>query len=65
MVSLPSPDRYDLAVVGVSAVLLVVAYVIYPVQFLQIIVWLTIFTIYVGWMALALKRFVFDEEQTA
>lgn len=61
----PTPGRYDLAILGVSAVLLVFSYVIYPVQFLQIAVWFAIFTMYVGWMAFALRRFVFGEDSAA
>jgi hypothetical protein len=65
MVSLPSLDWYEIAILAASAPLLVFAYVIYPVQFVQIAVWLTIFTMYVGWMAVALKSWVFDESEAS
>jgi hypothetical protein len=56
-----SLDWYEIGILGASVPLLVFAYVVYPVQFVQIAVWLVIFTMYVGWMAAALKGWVFDE----
>lgn len=65
MVSRPSLDWYEIAILVASAPLLVFAYVVYPVQFVQIAVWLLIFTMYVGWMAVALKEWVFDESEAS
>jgi hypothetical protein len=65
MASLPSLDWYEIAILVASAPLLVFAYVVYPVQFVQIAVWLLIFTMYVGWMAVALKEWVFDESEAS
>lgn len=59
MVSFPSPDRADIAVVASSVVLLFFAYVVYPVHIFQVLVWFTIFSIYVGWMAYALHKVAF------
>ncbi len=58
----PSLDRFDLGAVLASIALLVVGYVIYPDDVVQTAVWLTIFTISVGWMAFFLWKWLFDIE---
>lgn len=60
MVGFPPPDRYDLAVVLSSIGLLFVAYVVYPTQLVQVSVWLTIFTLYVCWMAYLAYKWTYD-----
>jgi len=60
MVDLPSLDRFDLAAAAASAGLLVVGYVIFPSRLVQVAVWLTIFTIYVGWMAFFIWKWMYD-----
>lgn len=60
MVGLPSPDRYDLAVLLSTVVLLLVGYVIYPVHIVKISAWFTIFTIYVCYMGFLAYRWTFD-----
>lgn len=46
----PPPDWVDGALLAGVIVLLVVAYGIFPSQFVQISAWLTIFTLYLTWM---------------
>ena len=60
MAYLPSLDRFDYVVVGVSLVLLFFAYVIYPSHIVQVGTWFLVFTIDVGWMAHFLKRWMFE-----
>jgi len=60
-----SLDWYEITILAASVPLLVFAYVLYPIQFVQIAVWLVIFTMYVGWMAAALKSWVFDESEAS
>jgi hypothetical protein len=65
MVAGLSLDWYESAILAASVPLLVFAYVLYPIQFVQIAVWLVIFTMYVGWMAATLKSWVFDESEVS
>lgn len=58
----PQPDKYDLGAIAATVVLLFVAYFVYPVRVVQVSAWLTIFTIYVTWMAIAAYRFTFDTD---
>lgn len=60
MVGFPEPNRIDMAVVLVTAVLLFVGYVLYPTHLVRIAVWLTIFTIYVCWMGYLAYRWTFE-----
>lgn len=60
MAYLPSLDRYDLAVFVTSLVLLFFAYVVFPIQIVKISVWFLVFTLYVGWMAFLLYKWMFD-----
>jgi hypothetical protein len=62
MVGLPSPDRYDLAVLLSTAVLLLIGYVVYPVHIVKISAWFTIFTIYVCYMGFLAYKWTFDAE---
>lgn len=50
MSGLPPLDHYDLAAFLSAVVLLVFGYVVYPTQVVKVSVWLTIFTIEVGWI---------------
>ena len=59
---LPSLDRFDLAAVLAALGLLAFGYLIYPVHFVQVAVWLTIFTISVGWLAFFLWKWMYDVE---
>jgi len=59
---LPSLDRFDLAAFLASVALLVVGYVIYPIHVVQVTVWLSVFTISVGWMAFFLWKWMYDVE---
>jgi len=58
----PSLDRFDLAAALAAIGLLVVGHVIYPVHIVQVGVWLTVFTISVGWMAFFLWKWMYDIE---
>ena len=49
MLTPPSPDRYDYAAVGSVALLLLVAYVLWPTPTVQYTAWLTIFSIWMAW----------------
>jgi VIT1/CCC1 family predicted Fe2+/Mn2+ transporter len=61
MVALPTPDRLDFAVVAISAVLLVVGYLLYPTHLVQVSVWLSIITLFICWLGYSLYRLVYDE----
>lgn len=63
MVNPPSLDRYDFAVFGASALILVVAYSP-PVtsHLLRVTAWLTVFTLYVGWLAFFGWKWMYDAE---
>lgn len=60
MASFPSPDRYDLAVLGSSVGLIVFAYLVYPTRLARVSAWFTIFTMYVCWMGYLAYRWTFD-----
>jgi len=60
MIGLPSPDRYDLAVLLSTVILLLVGYVIYPTQLVRTSAWFTIFTIYVCYMGFLAYRWTYD-----
>lgn len=62
MVHFPSLDRYDFAAAAAAACLLFVGYVVYPTRIVKVAVWLTIFTIYVCWMAFFVWKWVYDVE---
>jgi len=59
---LPSLDRFDLAAFLASVGLLVIGYLIYPTHLVQVTVWLSIFTISVGWLAFFLWKWMYDVE---
>lgn len=61
MATLPSLDRNDLAVFLVSAILLFFGFVVYPVDPFRILIVFIVFSIYVGWMAYILQKWMFDE----
>jgi len=65
MVGLPSPDRYDLAVVGSTIGLLAVGYVIYPTQLVRVSAWFTIFTIYVCYTGYLAYKWTYDAEDSS
>jgi len=60
MAYLPSVDQYDLGILVASLLILAFAYFIYPIHIVKISAWLTVFTIYVCWMAFFLWRWMFD-----
>jgi hypothetical protein len=60
-VYLPTLNRYDLAVLMVCLSLFFVAFVVYPVQQLQILVVLVTFTITLGWAGYLLQKWGFEE----
>lgn len=62
MVTLPTPDRYDTAVVVSSVAILIFAYGIYSTHLVRVSAWFTIFTIYVCWMGYAAYKWTFDDE---
>jgi len=62
MVDLPRPDRYDYAVFFISALILAVAYSPVSTHLLRIAAWLTVFTLYVAWMAFFIWKVVYDVE---
>ena len=61
MATLPSLDRNDLVVVLVSAILLFFGFVVYPVDPFRMLIVFIVFSIYVGWMAYILQKWMFDE----
>lgn len=63
MASRPPIDRYDLAVLTVSVLILGAVYAP-PItsQILRISGWLVVATLYVSWMAFFVWKWVFDEE---
>jgi hypothetical protein len=62
MAYLPSLGTYDLAVFGASALIIVVAYLLFPPGPGRIIAWLVVFVIHLGWMAFFLQKWVFETE---
>ncbi len=61
MATLPSLDRNDLVVVLVSAILLFFGFVVYPVDPFRMLIVFIVFSIYVGWMAYILQKWMFDD----
>jgi hypothetical protein len=59
-VYLPSLDRYDLAALLACLSLFFFAFVIYPVEQLQIFVILVTFTITLAWVGYLLQKWVFE-----
>jgi len=59
---LPSLDRFDLAAALAALGLLAFGYLIYPTHLVQVTVWLSIFTISVGWLAFFLWKWMYDVE---
>ena len=57
---LPPLDRYDLTVLLACLVLMVVAFVVYPVEWFQVVVVLVVFTISLGWLAVLLQKWMFE-----
>ncbi|WP_436936013.1 hypothetical protein [Halovenus marina] len=59
----PPVDRYDLAVLTVSILILAVVYAP-PItsHIVRVAGWLTVATIYVGWMGFFIWKWVFDVE---
>jgi uncharacterized membrane protein YcaP (DUF421 family) len=60
-VYLPSPDRYDLAVLVALGSLFFLAFVVYPVELFQVFVWLVAFTVVLAWVAYVLQKWGFEE----
>lgn len=60
MVSFPAPDRYDLAAVVGSLLLLLFAYLVYPDHIVIVTAWLSVFTISVAWMGYFAYRLAFE-----
>jgi hypothetical protein len=60
MYDFPPLDRYDLLAGAAVLVLIVFAYLIYPVHLVQITVWLLIFVVFLAWMAYFGWKWVFD-----
>ncbi|PSP43252.1 hypothetical protein BRC66_00030 [Halobacteriales archaeon QH_2_66_30] len=57
---LPSLDRFDAAAALAALGLLVFGYLVYPTHLVQVTVWLSIFTISVGWLAFFLWKWMYD-----
>ncbi|MEF8813177.1 MAG: hypothetical protein V5A55_05100 [Halovenus sp.] len=62
MVDLPPLDRYDYAVLALSAAILAVAYSPVSTHLFRITAWLTVFTLSVGWIAFFGWKLVYDVE---
>lgn len=60
VVSLPPLDRYDLAALCACLSLFVLAFVVYPVEHLQILVTLVTFTITLAWVGYLLQKWAFE-----
>lgn len=57
---LPSLDRIDLAALLVCLGLLFVAFVVYRVEWFQVVAVLVVFTISLAWMAFLLQKWMFE-----
>jgi hypothetical protein len=58
----PQPSKYDIGAIVATIGLLFFAYVVYPVQLVQISTWLVIFVVYLTWMTIAAYRWTFDTD---
>lgn len=63
MAFLPALDRYDILVVVVTVILVIIGFVVYPHDPVRIGVVFVIFSIYLGWMAYLLQRWMFPAEE--